>query len=168
MGATLGDDVRRAFGRLLGGLAELAPLGGSSIDLVTGSGAGRLLGAGAPLLSKFADSLTRGPGIGQIKKDLRRALLNTNERQILVVLDDLDRLTPKECLEIATLVKGLADLPNTVYLLLYDGIVFDRLINDATSMDVETTFMHNIVQYSIKLPRYLRERILLSDSGLFR
>jgi len=40
LGASLGENVRRAFGELLSRLAQLAPLGGNSIDLMTGSGIG--------------------------------------------------------------------------------------------------------------------------------
>jgi predicted KAP-like P-loop ATPase len=151
LGQRLGDDVRNAFGRVLARLAELAPLGGAGLDLASGFGIGRILTAGSPLLKKAADRLTAGPSLDELRSGLKQALSALVNRQVLVIVDDLDRLTPAEALEMISLVKGLGDLPNVIYLLSYEEKLLANLLRKALRMDGKE-FLGKIVQYSVYLP----------------
>lgn len=72
------------------------------------------------------------------------------ERYLLVVIDDLDRLTPHEALEMIALVKSLGNLPNTIYLLSYDQ---DRLFANIRQNNIDPeSYLSKIVQYAAWLP----------------
>jgi predicted KAP-like P-loop ATPase len=90
------------------------------------------------LVSKFMDATIKlweaGTEIGtksiseaktEIAGDLRKL-----RAPILVVLDDLDRLTPQEILEVFQLIKANADFPNLIYLVLLQ-VAFDVPMIDA-------------------------------------
>jgi len=159
LGQTLGADVRNAFGKVLGRLAELAPLGGAGIDLVGGSGLGGILSSGSSIMRKVADRMTSGPSLDELRLQLKQALRALDERQVLIVVDDLDRLTPQEALEMVTLVKGLGDLPNVVYVLSYDEETLARLIDQAVDANNKSNYLDKIVQYSVSLPLFGRDDI---------
>jgi hypothetical protein len=152
LGQRLGPEVRAAFGRVLGRLAELAPLAGTGVDLMTGLGLGRLASSGSPLLKRVADRMTSGPSLEELRSELKRALRVLVGQQVLVVVDDVDRLTPQEALEMMTVVKGLGDLPNVVYVLIYDEERLVSLVNSALSQPDGGTYVEKIVQYSVQLP----------------
>jgi predicted KAP-like P-loop ATPase len=152
LGARLGEDIRRAFGKLLKRLMEFAPIAGAGLDIAAhGIGAGTLFRAGGDWSQKIAAKMTSGPSLDELKKELAQLLSRLNGRQILVVIDDLDRLTPPEALEMVSVVKSLADLPNVIYLLAYEEQRLSELITKATGID-GYSFLQKIVQYPVHLP----------------
>lgn len=62
-----------------------------------------------------AQGIVQQQTLAEIKKELSDSLKEL-ERPILVVLDDIDRLTPEEIRLLFQLVKANADFPNMVYL----------------------------------------------------
>ena len=152
LGARLGEDVRKALGNILKRLMEFAPIAGAGLDIAAhGVGAGALMRAGGDWSQKIAAKMTSGPSLDELKQQLSQLLSRLNERQILVVLDDLDRLTPFEALEMVSVVKSLADLPNVIYLLSYEEERLTKLISEATKTDGHS-FLEKIVQYPVHLP----------------
>jgi predicted KAP-like P-loop ATPase len=88
----------------VGGLAELT---------------GKTFGAGT-LLGKVAKHFKRKPkDVPALKKEIGKILLEA-EQKILVIVDDIDRLTPDETRQLFTVIKALADFPNVLYLLALD------------------------------------------------
>jgi KAP family P-loop domain len=77
-----------------------------------------------------------GPSFDEVKKELVQPLSRLNGQQILVALNDLDRLNPFEALEMVSVVKNLSDLPNVIYLLSYREVWFDHLIGEITETDI--------------------------------
>jgi hypothetical protein len=152
LGDRLGDEVRHAFGELLTRLAEFAPVAGAGLDLATHGVGGALLLAGGSLSGRIAKKMTSGPTLDASRKRLRRLLRNLGDQKILVIIDDLDRLTPLEAVEMVALVKNLGDLPNVVYLLSYDEPNLSNLIHKALEVDGRD-FLEKIVQYPVHLPR---------------
>jgi predicted KAP-like P-loop ATPase len=152
LGARLGEDIRRAFGELLKRLMEFAPIAGAGLDIAAhGIGACALFRAGGDWSQKIAAKMISGPSLDDLKQELARLLSSLDDQQILVVLDDLDRLTPPEALEMVSVVKSLADLPNVIYLLAYEEKRLDQLITEATKTDGHS-FLEKIVQYPVHLP----------------
>ena len=90
-----------------------------------------------------------------IRNKIRKSLdAIKNEVRVLVVIDDLDRIQPNETLEIFRLVKGVADFPNTIYLLSFDRDAVIRAITheiDFTETDA-SKYLEKIVQVSNDLP----------------
>lgn len=87
--------------------------------------------------------------------DLKRAMadsLSGLDRPILVVVDDIDRLTPPETAEVFQLVKANADFPNLVYLLLFDQAAVSQGLDQMTSKR-GAQFIEKIVQVAFQLPQ---------------
>jgi predicted KAP-like P-loop ATPase len=158
LGERLGSDVKAAFASILNRLAEFAPVAGAGLDLTTSLGAGKLISAGATWSSKIVASSIKGPTLDQLRETLKGRLRSLNDQRILVIIDDLDRLTPPEAVEMVSLIKSLGDLPNVIYLLSYDHGNLAQLIYEGTKLDGRA-YLAKIVQYSVDLPRVTQDRI---------
>jgi hypothetical protein len=111
------------------------------------------------LVSRFVDSaikfLEAGTEVGakslsevkaEIAVDLRRL-----KAPILVVVDDLDRLTPQELLEVFQLIKANGDFPNLVYLILGERTIVEN--NVAKALNVSgREYLEKIVQVAFDVP----------------
>jgi predicted KAP-like P-loop ATPase len=151
LGDRLGSDVKQAFGQLLQRLAELAPLAGSAFELAAGAGISRLFSAGGTWADRLAKTMTTGPTLEALRDKLRGALLQLSGQQVLVIVDDLDRLTPTEALRMVSVVKSLGDLPNVIYLLSYDETKLAASIEKKSKVNGRE-FLEKIVQYQVALP----------------
>lgn len=132
IGAELED-----YGEAFSGLAWL-PLVGPWIER------GRLA---SKLLSKLLQR--RKEGIGPRRSRLEGALAAL-EQPIIVVLDDIDRLTPSEVRDVFKLVRLTASFPNVVYI-----VAFDRArVEDALSQDglPGRDYLEKILQVAVDLP----------------
>lgn len=70
--------------------------------------------------SEYIDnSQSKEESLLSIKKDLDK-LIKQKKRKILVIIDDIDRLSDFEIRQIFQLVKLIADFPQTIYLLSFD------------------------------------------------
>lgn len=103
LGEKLGSDIKDAFASLINRLAEFAPVAGAGIDIATGTGVGKVVSAGVTWSGKLASKLTSGPTLDQLRERLRTLLRAQTDRRVLVVIDDLDRLTPAEASEMVAL-----------------------------------------------------------------
>jgi len=152
LGDRLGEDIKRAFGELLKRMLELAPVVGTGLDMAAhGLGASALARVGRDSLGRVAEQMTSGPTLNELRDRVRNSLRELENVKFLVIIDDLDRLTPHEALELVSALKSLADLPNVVYLLSYDSRRLSELIRTAAHVNGHD-FLDKIVQYSIVLP----------------
>jgi len=158
LGALLGD-----FAEGIGGLIDLSGMTGGA-----GSELGKLIGMATRRKPKDVPAL---------KAEICKVLKEAGKR-ILVVIDDIDRLTPEETRQLFTVVKALADFPNVVYLLAFDRDVAAQAIEQQGGLPGEC-YLEKIIQVPFKLPpvdrvalrRALFERLdqVLGDTpeGLF-
>jgi predicted KAP-like P-loop ATPase len=151
LGKPFGNDIRRAFGTVIERLSHFLPAAGTGVDLATGYHTGGLFSAGGLWSRKIAEAMTSGPTLDGLRHSLRSMLRRLNEQRVLVVVDDVDRLTPQEALQMVSLVKSVGDLPNVVYLLSYHDLKLAELINTAIDVDGHE-FLQKIVQYTAILP----------------
>ncbi|MGQ3283912.1 KAP family P-loop NTPase fold protein [Bosea sp. (in: a-proteobacteria)] len=158
-GEKLGDEIRQAFASLIARLSQLASIVGAGTDVATGGSFGGLISAGAELSNKLASRMTEGPTLDEVRERLRAALANLKGQKLVVVIDDLDRLTPSEAVEMVSLVKNLGDLPNVVYILSYDENKLSNLINQSLQIN-GIEFLEKIVQYPVHLPPLEEDQIL--------
>jgi|GEM_PF-2653024 len=93
-----------------------------------------------------------------LKKDIE-TLLTDIDFKILIIIDDIDRLTQEEIRQLFRGIKSLADFPNLIYLLAYDeSVVLDALKEVSTSesnqnrIEFARNYLEKIVQFSIPLP----------------
>lgn len=146
----------KKLGDLLGDFAEGI---GGLIDLsgMTGGAAGKL--------GKFIGMVTkRKPkDIPALKSEISKILKEAGKR-ILVVIDDIDRLTPEETRQLFTVIKALADFPNVVYLLAFDRDVAAQAIEQQSGLPGER-YLEKIIQVPFELPPV--DRVALR-AALFR
>jgi predicted KAP-like P-loop ATPase len=131
LGDLLGD-----FAEGVGGLIDLSGMTGGA-----GSKIGKLIGLVTKRKPKDIPALK-----SEISKILREA-----EKRILVVIDDIDRLTPEETRQLFTVIKALADFPNVVYLLAFDREVAAQAIEQQSGMPGER-YLEKIIQVPFELP----------------
>ncbi len=117
---------------------------------------------GGKLSEQIADifsarSEARRQSLPEIKEDLTEALQKL-KKSVLVVIDDVDRLSPEEIKLLFQLVKANADFPNLVYLLLFQREVIEK--NLETIMGVSgKEFLEKIVQIGFDIPQIERGRL---------
>ena len=95
--------------------------------------------------------------IPSLKADISKALKDGG-RRFLVLIDDIDRLTPAEIREVFKVVKALADFPNVVYLLSFDRAVTAKALSDSMGLDGEA-YLEKIVQAPFVLPVVDRRKL---------
>lgn len=109
-------------------------------------------------------------GLTQRKKEVVKALAKLN-RSIVVVVDDLDRLTPDETKAIFRMVKAVADFPGIAYLLAYDRTIVSENIGGGTTAG-GAAYIEKIVQVAYPIapafPWQLRNHLSSGLSELLR
>lgn len=102
--------------------------------------------------------------LAEIKKDLVGAL-KTMKKPILVVVDDVDRLSTDEIKLLFQLVKANADFPNLIYFLLFQRDFVEKSLEGPASISGRE-FLEKIVQVGFDVPQIERrrmEKILFTD-----
>ena len=110
------------------------------------------------LAEHAASGLDRGDkAFEQVQNDVRSEFQQL-KRKLLVVIDDIDRLTDEEIRLIFRLAKATADFPNTVYLLLFQKETVTRALNKICGGKGEE-FLKKIVQVDLGLPHLPAQKI---------
>ena len=78
--------------------------------------------------------------------------LKSLKKRIVVIVDDIDRLTDKETETFFRLIKGIADFDNIIYLLLYDKAIVAKSLEQFKQENGEK-YLDKIVQYPISIPK---------------
>ncbi|KJR41506.1 KAP family P-loop domain protein [Candidatus Magnetoovum chiemensis] len=78
-------------------------------------------------------------------------------KKMIIFIDDIDRLQPKEVALIFKLVRLNAKFKNTVFILSFDPIVIQRYFKEELNSDPE--FLDKIVQAPVHLPKIEKERL---------
>jgi hypothetical protein len=125
------DTVKR-YARPLTGLLGFVPVGGDAAKQV-------------------ADSFLADSTLEAQKAEFTKRLTKTNA-SVVVLLDEIDRLSDQEVREVAQTVKAVADFPMFSYLLAYDP---DRVARALGHDDLKLGFQYleKIVQVQARLPR---------------
>jgi predicted KAP-like P-loop ATPase len=79
-----------------------------------------------------------------------KALLKLN-KQVAIIIDDIDRLPPKEVLEIVRLVKAIADFPGVIYILCYDPQYVEAALK-SSQIEQPGLYLDKIVQMRLNIP----------------
>ncbi len=95
--------------------------------------------------------------LAQLKRDLYKDV-EKNQQRILIIIDDIDRLSPPEICQIFQIVKNNGDLPNLTYLLAFDDEVVSQVLAKEYSEQYKG-FTEKIVQLPFTIP--YPERVFL-------
>lgn len=109
-------------------------------------------GMGLNALRNIVKEKTDDPLLDELKENLIKALQNLGHR-FIVTIDDVDRLEPKEVIEILRLTRSVADFPNVIYLLSYDSAVLAHNIEQAAQVENGVEYLEKIVQLSVMVPK---------------
>ena len=126
------------FSEALGGAAEIA---GGAFGIPVPRGVAK---AGLKILGP------KPKDVPALKNSLSKLLLE-EAKQILVVIDDIDRLVPDEVRQLFTVIKALADFPYVTYLLAFDREVASDAISAQTGLPGER-YLEKIIQVPFELP----------------
>lgn len=108
-------------------------------------------GSAASKSMKFiAGLIEQDETVEKLHKELSDTL-NQDSKHYLVVIDDIDRLSPDEAILIFQLVKSVGRLPNVMYLLAYDRQLAERIVKRRYPSE-GPHYLEKIVQASFDLP----------------
>lgn len=91
------------------------------------------------------------------KKSLEKQLSAINKK-IIVVIDDLDRLTNIQIRETFQLVKQVADFTNLIYILSMDREVVARALTEVQNID-GNDYLEKIVQIPFEIPKIGKDKL---------
>ncbi|MBA8904180.1 P-loop NTPase fold protein [Phyllobacterium sp. P30BS-XVII] len=151
-----------AFKKYAERVAELATVIGGAADALGSGGLGATVAGFVKWFTK-----TSSPNLDNLKASLAYELGLLRENKILVIIDDLDRLTPSEATQMVGLVKNLGELPNVIYLLSYDHEQLSKQISRTLRTD-GAKYLEKIIQLRRPLPVAKRSRLsdlLMADIG---
>ncbi len=106
---------------------------------------------------KEAGAEVYGKSLEELKKSLREQLGKLS-KPIVVIIDDIDRLTPDEIRLLFQLVKANADFPNVVYFLLFQRNVVERSLDCPPAISGQE-FLEKIVQVGFDIPLLEHSRL---------
>ncbi len=102
--------------------------------------------------SKFSEKT-----LEDLKNDLNDAILKQNKR-LIIVIDDIDRLNQKEIKQMLQLVKINADFPNTVYLLPFERKIIEKNLEEQKGLSGKE-YLEKIVQVDFDIPAIQKAKL---------
>lgn len=72
-------------------------------------------------------------------------------KPIVIIIDDIDRLTPIECFQVLRLVKAIADFPRTSFLLAFDPIYLESVLS-SNDISNANQYIDKIIQLRLPVP----------------
>jgi len=144
---SLEERARRVLPMLGARLLKAGSAVGAALDWAGASGAGATAGG---VMGWLAEFIKDDETVEKLHSDLSRAL-STQSKRFLVVIDDIDRLSPDEALLIFRLVKSVGRLPNVMYLLVYDRQLAEKIVADRFPSE-GPHYLEKIVQAAFELP----------------
>mgnify|MGYP000849970245 CR=1 FL=1 len=103
------------------------------------------------------ENLTQVPDLEGTKDKLVRELKDLKNK-IIVVIDDIDRLTSSQIRDIFQLVKQVADFPNIVYVLVMDKEVVCSALEKVHNMD-GNEYLEKIIQVPFEIPETRKDNL---------
>ncbi len=139
------DSLKKKLGKVLVkykdtlDILSLVPTIGPSISLALKSGA-----------EYMESDLNKLPNLEETKSELEEALSQSSQK-IIVVIDDIDRLSNSQIRDIFQLVKQVGDFPNIIYILLMDKEIVSRALTEVHNID-GNSYLEKIVQVPFEIP----------------
>lgn len=149
---SLGEKAKELIPRLSKTLLQAGPVVGPAMNLATGGIWGTLTSGSMDFAKRF---FSETESIEKLFQRLSKALEEQGKR-FLVMIDDIDRLTPNEALLIFRLIKSVGRLPNVMYLLVFDRELAEKAVTEIYPSE-GPHFLEKIIQASFELPLPARD-----------
>lgn len=158
IGPSLPETVRGSLAALGRGVSAAGALAGALANLKA-PGLGEVISNATRLFGRLTG---KERTVDQEHERLSKALTEQKKR-FLVIVDDIDRLSPDDALTIFRLVKSVGRLPNVIYLLAFDRTIAERIVSERFPSE-GPSYLEKIVQGAFELPPplvdVLRQQVL--------
>ena len=144
---SLGEKIKKALPKLGARLLRAGSVLGGAADVAGAGGIGKAAGSAMEWIGGLIE---QDESVEKLHSDLSRALAEQKKR-FLVIVDDIDRLSPDEALLIFRLVKSVGRLPNVMYLLVYDRQLAEKIVSERYPSE-GPHYLEKIVQAAFELP----------------
>lgn len=101
--------------------------------------------------------LAQGESLDDMKRKLEEALIKGGQK-IVVVIDDIDRLTNSQIRDIFQLVKQVANFPNVIYVMAMDRDVVSQALEEVNGGKGQE-YLEKIVQVTFEIPELKKSRL---------
>ena len=128
-------------------LLQAGPVIGSALALTPVGPFAALTGAGLTFAQRF---FPEGDTLEKTFRNLAE-VLEKEQKRFLIIIDDIDRLSPEEALAIFRMIKSVGCLPNVTYLLVFDRALADKAVA-ACYPSEGPHYLEKIIQASFELP----------------
>jgi predicted KAP-like P-loop ATPase len=145
---SLGKRARKILPKLAARVLRAGSTVGAAVDL-TGATAG-LVTFAAKTMSWLSELVHGEDTVEKLHKELT-TLLDQQQKRFLIVIDDIDRLSPDEALLMFRLVKSIGRLPNVIYLLVFDRELAEGIISERYPSE-GPHYLEKIIQAGFDLP----------------
>lgn len=141
------EQAKRALRQMCARVSGMGPVIGSALGATIHPSVGALVTWAWEHLSGRHESEM---GDEELRSELS-GVLSQQDKRILIVIDDMDRLMPDEVMTVLRLIKSIGRLPNVMYLLAYDRSVVENIVAKHSKKSSQG-FLEKIVQASFELP----------------
>ena len=148
-------EIGEAFGKY--GAAFNAAAGVAS-SLLAMPQIGAIVKAIVKAIEETAGNGSQPDSIGALRKKIDGAL-RERDKPIVIVLDDVDRLTAPEIREVFKLVRLTASFPNLIYIVSCDRLRVERALEEKEQGLPGRDYLEKIIQWSFNLPEIPRHVI---------
>lgn len=146
------EEIRKEIGKALTDYSDA--LDALSLVPLVGSGLAAIL---KTLAKAQGAELAKDVDIETTKENLETVLSGINQK-IIVIIDDIDRLTNTQIRDIFQLVKQVGNFPNIIYVLSMDRDVVCRALESVHNID-GADYLEKIVQIPFEIPALLKPRL---------
>lgn len=121
-----------------------------------------IVGSGVAVILKTVaqaqgTNLMQGADLEKTKELLESALVEVNKK-IVIIIDDIDRLTNSQIRDVFQLVKQVADFPNIIYILAMDREVVRRALQEVHNVD-GNEYLQKIIQVPFEIPELRKSKL---------
>jgi predicted KAP-like P-loop ATPase len=144
----VGDRAKELMSELAERILQGAPIIGQIIGAATANpvAAAAVSGASQILGGLFGKDKTLEKYFAELSR-----LLAEQSGRFLVVIDDIDRLSPEEAIAVFRLIKSVGRLPNVMYLLVFDRELAEKAVKQRYPSE-GPHFLEKIIQAGFNLP----------------
>ena len=107
---------------------------------------------------KEAQATLHEASMEDLKNELRE-LMKELPKPVVIIIDDIDRLTASQICYLFQLIKANADFPNLVYVLLMESQIVEQGLDSMTENNGKE-YLKKIIQVHLPLPMVAREKLI--------
>lgn len=146
------EELKKEVGKALNDYA--GAFDALSLIPIVGSGVAAIL---KTVAQAQGTNLMQGADLEKTKELSESALVEVNKK-IVIIIDDIDRLTNSQIRDVFQLVKQVADFPNIIYILAMDREVVRRALQEVHNVD-GNEYLQKIIQVPFEIPELRKSKL---------